>query len=82
MIYEYRCQDCETQFEVWAKMSDPAPESCPDCSSEKLEKIISATNFALKGGGWYSQGYGSSKSNSSNTNNNTKPKNDSKSKES
>ena len=61
MIYEYRCNDCENQFEVWAKVADPAPEACPKCSSPKLEKVIFATNFALKGGGWYAGGYADSK---------------------
>lgn len=60
MIYEYKCNDCEHQFEVWAKVSDPAPAFCPSCKSSKLEKVIFAANFALKGGGWYAQGYGSS----------------------
>lgn len=59
MIYEYKCNDCDHQFEVWAKVSDPAPSECPSCKSAQLEKVIFATNFALKGGGWYAQGYGS-----------------------
>jgi len=57
MIYEYACQDCEHRFEVWAKIADPAPESCPKCQSAKLEKVIFATNFALKGSGWYTTDY-------------------------
>ncbi len=64
MIYEYACKDCEHRFEVWAKVSDPAPESCPKCQSAKLEKVIFATSFALKGSGWYTTDYkraGSSK---------------------
>ncbi len=60
MIYEYRCKNCENQFEVWAKVSDPAPTACTKCESPELERVIFATNFALKGGGWYSQGYQSS----------------------
>lgn len=57
MIYEYACQDCQNRFEVWAKVSDPAPSACPACQSSKLEKVIFATNFALKGSGWYTTDY-------------------------
>lgn len=57
MIYEYKCADCGKVFEVWAKMSDPAPDQCPACESPKLEKLISSTSFALKGSGWYTTDY-------------------------
>ena len=40
------------------KMSDPAPEKCTACgSSNKMERVISATSFALKGSGWYTTDY-------------------------
>jgi len=78
MIYEYRCNDCQSVFEVWQKMSDPAPEACEKCSSPKVERIISQTSFALKGSGWYSSGYSSKPSpdNKSNKDSSHKPKSD------
>ncbi len=57
MIYEYGCNDCGHRFEVWAKVSDPAPDTCPQCHLPHIEKIISATSFALKGSGWYTSDY-------------------------
>jgi putative FmdB family regulatory protein len=58
MIYEYKCKSCEEVFEVWQKMSDPAPEACEKCGAPGgVERIISSTTFALKGSGWYSSGY-------------------------
>ncbi len=58
MIYEYKCNDCGQVSEVYAKMSDPAPEACPKCQKKgTLEKIISSTSFALKGSGWYTTDY-------------------------
>jgi predicted nucleic acid-binding Zn ribbon protein len=36
----------------------------PECSG-KLEKLVSRAAFQLKGGGWYSEGYGKSGSSSS-----------------
>jgi predicted nucleic acid-binding Zn ribbon protein len=40
-------------------MSDRPLRKCPKCSG-KLEKLISRTSFALKGGGWYAEGYNKS----------------------
>lgn len=58
MIYEYKCESCGNIQEQWQKMSDPAPEECNVCHSlGKLERIISATSFALKGTGWYTTDY-------------------------
>ena len=58
MIYEYKCESCGEVIEVWQKLSDPAPEACTQCQSKgTLARIISATNFALKGSGWYSTDY-------------------------
>lgn len=57
-IYRYACGACETQIEVIAKMSDPAPARCEACGAEgQMSKLISRTSFQLKGGGWYQQGY-------------------------
>lgn len=59
-IYEYRCSQCEAEAEVFQKVSDPAPESCPSCGAQKtLSKIVSRSSFQLKGGGWYSDLYSS-----------------------
>jgi len=61
MIYEYGCGHCGHRFEVWAKMSDPAPTVCPQCEASgeaaNIQKIISASSFALKGSGWYTTDY-------------------------
>ncbi|HEY8211211.1 MAG TPA: zinc ribbon domain-containing protein [Myxococcaceae bacterium] len=61
-IYEYVCKQCGKLTDVLQKMNDPVSESCPDCGAKgPLEKVISRTSFVLKGGGWYSDLYGSSK---------------------
>jgi putative FmdB family regulatory protein len=56
-IYEYDCPRCGT-FEVSQKMTEPALVQHDACGS-KVERRISLTSFALKGGGWYSDGYAS-----------------------
>jgi len=60
-IYEYACAACHHQFEEWQKMSDPPVRTCPKCKKKKVERLISATAFQLKGGGWYKDLYSSSK---------------------
>ncbi|MCK5914129.1 MAG: zinc ribbon domain-containing protein [Desulfuromusa sp.] len=55
-LYEYKCEDCGLNFEVRQKFSDKPIVSCRQCGGE-VKKMISQTAFALKGGGWYQQGY-------------------------
>jgi len=56
-MYEYKCESCGNQFELRQKFSDPPATECPDCGGA-VSKLISATAFALKGGGWHNEGYG------------------------
>lgn len=61
-IYEYVCEKCGKLNEVLQKVNDPAPEKCDACdSTAKLTRIVSRTSFQLKGGGWYSDLYSSTK---------------------
>lgn len=60
-IYEYRCRGCGHQFEELQKMSDKPIRKCPKCLARRVEKLVSMTSFQLKGGGWYADGYGSTK---------------------
>ena len=59
-VYEYQCQSCGNQFELRQKFSDPPASECPNCKGE-VKKLISSAAFSLKGGGWYNEGYGSTK---------------------
>ena len=52
-IYEFICRDCECVEEHIMKISDPSPTSCQRCGKPTLEKMLSRTNFVLKGNGWY-----------------------------
>lgn len=53
--YEYVCENeaCGNKIEVMQKLSDEPLKFCPHCSKESLKKIISLSNFILKGTGWY-----------------------------
>jgi len=41
-FYDYRCTACAHQFEVMARISDPAPAACPSCGHAAPEKCLSA----------------------------------------
>ena len=61
-IYEYACKSCGKVTDNLQKVNDPAPEKCPNCGEAgTLERMVSRTSFVLKGGGWYSDLYGSTK---------------------
>lgn len=65
--YIYQCQESEGhgEFEAFQSIKDPPVKICPKCIEEgKLEgkclspkKLIAATSFILKGGGWANSGY-------------------------
>ena len=56
-IYEYHCEKCNHEFEVWQKITDNPPRSCPECRGRKISRLISQTSFQLKGTGWYATDY-------------------------
>ena len=56
-IYEYRCTSCGQVTEVIQKLSEAPLTECTACSG-RLEKLFSVAAFQLKGGGWFSDGYG------------------------
>lgn len=61
-IYEYSCQSCGKTIDVLQKISDPTPAACTACGAEgSLSRVVSRSSFVLKGGGWYSDLYSSTK---------------------
>lgn len=59
-LYEYECTACHRRTEKIQKFSDPEITVCPHCAGE-LKRVITAPAFAMKGGGWYADGYASAK---------------------
>jgi putative FmdB family regulatory protein len=57
--YSYRCEACDKEFEKEQRISEDPIRKCPFCGKLKARRMISSGNFILKGGGWYSDGYGS-----------------------
>lgn len=71
-LYEYECSACHKRTEKIQKFSDPEITICPHCSGE-LKRVLSAPAFAMKGGGWYADGYGSVKPAAASADSNSTP---------
>jgi putative FmdB family regulatory protein len=56
-IYEYRCDDCGTSFEVLQRMSDDPLETCEKCGG-RLQKVLHPVAIHFKGSGFYTTDYG------------------------
>src|SRR5450755_2023416 len=62
MTYEYVCTECSHAWEAEQSISAAPLKTCPSCGTEHAKRQISrGAGFILKGGGWYADGYGSSK---------------------
>ena len=60
-IYEYLCEKCGHEFEREQRITEDPVKTCPSCRARKVRRLISRTGFVLKGGGWYSDLYSSTK---------------------
>jgi putative FmdB family regulatory protein len=60
-IYEYLCEKCGHEFEREQRITEDPVKTCPKCRAKKVRRLISRTAFVLKGSGWYSDLYSSSK---------------------
>lgn len=50
--YQYRCQSCSRELEVFQKFTDAALTECPECEGT-LRKVFSAVGVVFKGSGFY-----------------------------
>ena len=55
-IHEYQCSRCNNVFELLHKMDEDCEAVCPKCMAS-AKKLVSATNFVLKGSGFYVNDY-------------------------
>ena len=57
-IYEYECKKCRSTFEAMQKMSAEPLKTCETNGCKgKVQRLISASGFILKGSGWYATDY-------------------------
>jgi putative FmdB family regulatory protein len=52
-IYEFECNSCGARFDRLQKLSDPDPDTCPDCGAPQVRRCVTAPAFRLSGSGWY-----------------------------
>ncbi len=62
-IYEYRCNACGRDFELWRRITDDSLPACTACQSTDVHRQVSMSSFQLKGSGWYVTDYAGKKTN-------------------
>jgi len=56
--YDYRCKNCEHEFELFQNMSDRVKRKCPECGKNTLERLIgTGAAVIFKGSGFYETDY-------------------------
>lgn len=56
--YDYRCDACKRQFEIFQSMKDRPKRKCPECGEMKLQRLIGAgAGIIFKGSGFYETDY-------------------------
>ncbi len=56
--YDYKCENCEHQFEVYQSMKDEKMTTCPNCGKNSLRRLIgSGSGLIFKGSGFYLTDY-------------------------
>jgi putative FmdB family regulatory protein len=56
--YDYRCNACGHEFELFQQMSAPVKKKCPECSKLKLKRLIgTGSGVMFKGSGFYETDY-------------------------
>ena len=61
-IYEYKCKKCDVIFEAMQPVSAKPLKTCNglgcnDKDNGKVDRLVSASGFILKGSGWYTSDY-------------------------
>lgn len=56
--YDYRCDACGHEFDVFQSIMDPALRKCPKCKKQKLRRLIGAgSGIIFRGSGFYETDY-------------------------
>lgn len=56
--YEYRCEACGHELELFQNISEAPKKRCPECKKQKLKrKIGGGAGFLFKGSGFYLTDY-------------------------
>lgn len=56
--YDYRCNACHHEFELFQSMKDSPKKKCPECGKNALERLIgTGAGILFKGSGFYETDY-------------------------
>jgi putative FmdB family regulatory protein len=56
--YDYVCDACGHEFELFQSITDPVKRKCPECSKPKLRRLIgTGAAIMFKGSGFYKTDY-------------------------
>lgn len=56
--YEYKCNKCGHEFEIFQSIKDSPLKKCPECGKNSLKKLISGgAGLIFKGSGFYLTDY-------------------------
>ena len=50
--YQYRCKECDHDFEVVQSFTDDPLETCPECGG-RVKKVYGNVGISFKGSGFY-----------------------------
>jgi putative FmdB family regulatory protein len=66
--YEYKCTQCDHQFDVFQSMTDEPVKTCEKCGGE-VRKLFGTAGIIFKGSGFYVNDYKSGSPDSSSAGN-------------
>jgi putative FmdB family regulatory protein len=56
--YDYRCDNCGFEQEIFQRISEDAITTCPNCGKETFNRVVTGGAGVLyKGEGWYVTDY-------------------------
>jgi putative FmdB family regulatory protein len=56
--YDYECQACGHEMELFQGINDPVKKKCPECGKMKLRRLFgSGAAIVFKGSGFYQTDY-------------------------
>ncbi len=56
--YDYACDACDHEFELFQQISDPVKKKCPECGKLKLRRLFgTGAAVVFKGSGFYETDY-------------------------
>ena len=56
--YDYQCDACDHEFELFQQISDPVKKKCPQCGKLKLRRLFgTGAAVVFKGSGFYETDY-------------------------